>query len=506
MSDPDDARARGHDPELAQAARGGLATMVGAGASALLGFVLSIVLARALGSYGSGVVYQAIAVFMIALSLTRLGMDTTAVWLLPRLMSQDRHLVRPAVHGILVPALVAPSVVVLAWYVGAPWRADNDVIGAIDAVAVFLPAAAVMTVALAATRAFGGVVPFNLVGNVLVPGLRPLLIVGSVALGATVAGSALGWAAPWAVGMVVGLWVLWVQMRRTLGPRTGPLLPDRDLAGRIAGYGLPRVLAAALDQALVWLDVLLVGLIAGPAAAGIYGAASRFIRGGLVVSTAFRIVVAPRFSALLAQRRLEDVARLYVTTSGWILLLGAPAYLVLANYGPTVLSWLGEDFTDGVTALAILSLGTLVVLAAGNIQSLLLMSGRSGVSALNKALVVAFNAVANLILVPIYGINGAAVAWTVSMVLDTALAAWWVARTEGISPAAGSILRVLAAVLLTVGLPGFLLARFLGQGLVPLVVSILAGGLLLAGYAWLDRRRLRLRELRTVRRRPGPPL
>ena len=55
---------------------------MGAAASAALGFAFSLLLARGLGADGAGVVLQAIGCFTIALGLARLGLDTTAVWLL----------------------------------------------------------------------------------------------------------------------------------------------------------------------------------------------------------------------------------------------------------------------------------------------------------------------------------------------------------------------------------------------------------------------------------------
>lgn len=494
-------------PELRRAAVGSLITLVGAAASAALGFTFNVLLARGLGPDGAGVVLQAIGCFTIALGVARLGLDTTAVWLLPRLRSGEPELVRPALTGLLVPALVGSTALTLGWLGVRALLAhlevgDPRVLSSVTVAALFLPAAAVMTVALAAARAFGGVVPFNLIGNVVVPGLRPALL-GLVLLGG---GSALlasaAWAVAWLVGAVLALAVLVVLVRRRTPPedRSGSRRPDRALRRRIRGFALPRLVATALEQSILWLDVVLVGILLGASAAGVYGTVSRFVTAGALVATALRIVVAPRFSAMLGEGRVRDVESLYSATAQWILLLGAPAYVVLALFSPTALSWLGDGFDEGLWPMVLLCGGSLVVLAAGNVQSLLLMSGRSAANAVNKAVVLAVNVVGNVVLVPRVGITGAAAVWAACMALDTVLAVWQVRRHVGVSVSARAIATTVAVLILLVGIPSGAVVLVLGQGTGPLLLAIVLSGLALLGYCVVRREHLRLDVLRPARR------
>ena len=472
----------------------------------MLGFAFSVILARSLGATGAGVVLQAVAAFTIALSVARLGLDTTAVWLLPRLMSSERDKVRRALVSLLVPAFLAPLVVTSTWFLlrwvfSPEGGVDHEVYDALDAVAPFLPAASLMTVMLAATRAFGGVVPFNAIGNVVVPGLRPALVLVAVLLGGTSTAAALGWAVPWLVGALLSVVVLARQVRRATAEVGGTWRPDKEMRKRVRRFALPRVAASGLDQSITWIDVVLVGIMLGSTAAGVYGSVSRFVSAGAVVATSLRIVVAPRFSALLSEGRNEEVEHLYTVTARWILLLGAPAYILLAVFSPTVLGWLGPGFQEGVVPMVVLCLGSIVVLAAGNVQSLLLMSGRSAASAVNKAVVLVFNVLGNLALVPHVGIVGAASVWAASMALDTSLAAWQVRRGVGVSVAFGAIAYVVLVVALLVALPSLLVAQLLGQGTWQLLLAGLVSGASLLVYCVLDRRRLQLDQLR---RSQGP--
>jgi len=474
--------------------------------SAILGFAFSILLAREIGAHGAGVVLQAVATSIIVMALVKLGLDTTAIWILPRMVRTQPERVRMALVGLLVPAALVPAVVAGLWCL---WRVldpgggvtQSSVQAAITMTVVFLPFACVMTVALAATRAFGGVVPFNLVGNVLVPGLRPLLLLLAVGLGGGTLAAAASYSVPWLIGAVCALGFLFAGARRVTRsvPEVG-WIPDRALVHQILRYSLPRTLMSGLEQTVIWIDVVLVGVILGSTQAGIYGSASRFVAAGVVVLTALRIVVAPRFSALLSLDRKAEVEELYAVTARWILLFGAPIYLLLAVFAPTVLGWLGPQFHSGVSSLVTLSIGSIVVLAAGNVQSLLLMAGRSALGALNKLVVVAFNVTANLVLIPIMGIEGAAVSWAGAMLLDTVLAAYQVRRATGIALAPLEVGGTVLWVALCVAVPSTLVAVVFGQGTVQMVAAAIVSGLILLLYCFLDRERLRMDELVRMRR------
>lgn len=486
--------------ELRSTARGGAVTLVGSLFSTLMGFTLALVLARTLGAQGSGIVLQTIAAVMIALALTRLGMDTTAVWVIPRLKLEDPASVRGACTGLVGSAAVAGSLGALVWLGLTGWLVDEPGLPVVDTVTAVIwavPFGAVMLVALAATRGFGGVLPFNVIGNIAVPASRPTGVLVVTAAGGAVLASALAWAAPLVPGALIALWVMHRQVSRyeaAAGVR-GRFWPRWPTQRRIFGFALPRTVSSGLEQSIIWFDVVLVGIIAGAAAAGIYGAASRFVAAGVVVLTALRIVVAPRFSAYLAERRHAELQELYSITASWILLFGGPIYVLLAVFSPTILGWLGGEFVEGTTAMTILCAGALVLLAGGNVQSLLLMSGRSGWGAVNKGIVFGVNVTLNLLLVPSLGFLGAAVAWAFCMSLDTSLAAFQVHRFTGIRPSLGRLAQVAAAVVLTAGVPALTLLWWLGNETTSLLLAAACTAVLVPAYAYVDRRRLHLADL-----------
>ncbi|UMG91343.1 polysaccharide biosynthesis C-terminal domain-containing protein [Nocardioides sp. TF02-7] len=282
-----------------------------------------------------------------------------------------------------------------------------------------------------------------------------------------------------------------------------PLLarPDRRLVRKVAGFGLPRTVSAAAEQANLWLAVILVGALLDADAAGAYGSAARFVAAGMIVSTAARVAVAPRFSALLAAGDTAAVAHLYAVTARWVLLFGSPVYIALGVNAPTVLRWLGDGFDEAALSMLVLCLGSSVMLAAGNVQSLLLMSGGSGRAAVNRVLAVATMTVGTVLLVPWLGMVGAAVAWVVGTLLDVALAAVHVRRLTGISLDLLPVAAVAATVAGCVGGPCLLAVLVLGAGWPALLAGTAVAAGCLAAACWVGRRPLHVGELASVFRR-----
>jgi O-antigen/teichoic acid export membrane protein len=99
-----------------------------------------------------------------------------------------------------------------------------------------------------------------------------------------------------------------------------------------------------------------------------------------------------------------------------------PLYLAMAVFAPCILRVFGPEYSSGATALTILSLAMLVNLATGTVGTVLLMGGKSRWVLADKIAVVTLNVVGNLLLIPHFGIVGAAVSWAVTIVLDSSLA------------------------------------------------------------------------------------
>ena len=98
-----------------------------------------------------------------------------------------------------------------------------------------------------------------------------------------------------------------------------------------------------------------------------------------------------------------------------------PLYLVLAGFAPTLMAVFGEGYDVASDVVLILSLTMLLATACGPVDSVLLMAGRSWLSLRNSTVALAVNVGLNFVLIPLYGIRGAAISWSVAIVVRNLL-------------------------------------------------------------------------------------
>ncbi|RJK97907.1 lipopolysaccharide biosynthesis protein [Vallicoccus soli] len=491
-------------PAAAGLARGSALGMAGAVANGLLAFALTVVVGRALGPAGAGVFFAAAALFTIASNTLELGADTGLVRALAAARATGRlEDLRPTVRAAVLPVLAASVLCSAGVAAAAPWLARTFLPGAgpggaadlLRVLAAALPFGALTAVALGGVRGLGRVAPVVLVENVGKPFSRVVL----AALVALAGGSALMMAAAWVLPVLAGAVVAGVQLARLLparrpGAATGAL-PPRALAAPFWRFSAPRAVAATVEVLSATVGLLLVSALAGSADAGVYAAAARYVVAGSLVLTAVRLVAAPAVAQAMAQRDRHAASDLHLTSTVWVVLASWPPFVLALAFPAPLLSAFGPGFEDGATALALLAAGMLVSLAAGNVQTVQLMSGGSGV---NLAVVLgslAVNAGLCLLLVPAHGVTGAAAAWAVCLVLENLLTAADVRLRAGVSVVGQPVLLAAAVAGAAYG-GGALAARtVLGDGAVGLLCAAASGTLAYALLLLLARDRLGLPAL-----------
>jgi O-antigen/teichoic acid export membrane protein len=119
--------------------------------------------------------------------------------------------------------------------------------------------------------------------------------------------------------------------------------------------------------------------------------------------------------------------------TAWIIALSWPVYLTCCVFATELMSGFGEVYAEGAAALALISLTMLTATAKGPVDVLLLMAGRSGTSFGNAAAALAVDLALCAVLIPRYGVLGAAGAWAAANVLRNTLAVTQTRRQLGLT-------------------------------------------------------------------------
>jgi O-antigen/teichoic acid export membrane protein len=503
--------------DLTTLARGGALNLAGAVVTGLCNFLLLVVVARGLRAQGTGAFYEASALFLILSSAAALGADVGLSRMVPRYraLGRVRDLRRGVAAGLWPVAAAGVLTGVLAWRF-APQLADvfsrhddnAQLTDFIRTFALFVPVSALSLAVFAATRGFATMRPTVLVDKIARPAIQPLLVLVAIAAGAGSTVIALAYLGPYLPALAAGLAWLALLLRRAERPRDGgpdpqPARPTGRLVGEFWRFTGPRGLAAMFQTTSLWLNTLMVGALRSTADAGIYAASSRYLTVAAMAAVAIRQVLAPKLSELLARRSTARAAVVYQSTTAWLVAINWPIYLVLLTFGPALLAVFGRDFAGGEVVLVVLAATMLVATAVGPVDVVLLMGGGSTWNLVNTLLALGANLALNLVLIPRYGLAGAAAASAAGTLLNNLLPlaqVWW---SMGLHPFGSGVAVAAGLSAVCFGVLGVGLRVLLGPTLTGLAIYAVASSGLYAALLWRFRDHLDWQALRGVLARPG---
>jgi O-antigen/teichoic acid export membrane protein len=382
-----------------------------------MSFLVSVALARWLGAAEYGT-YAYLLSWVALLGMASVfGLDTTIVSRLPTYSSkaawgQLRGLLRWA-NGLALGASIGMVVVVAVAGTllagGTPPPAGWLLAGAL------VPLMALSRVQQAALRGLHRAVISQVPESVLLP---------ATILGLVVAAAWSGWAPPTAeygliaqalAGSLALALALWLVRRAV--PSPARVVRARYEHREWLSTSGRMLLLSILGTLNARVGILVLGAVAAPQLVGQYAVAARgagFIPLALNVTV---LAMAPSIAVAYAAGQHARLQLLVRQMSRVALIGGVPFAVALILLGRSFLAIFGPGFEGAHTALAILSLGEVVNITAGPVATLLVMSGHERDAIRGLALGTTLNGGLCLILIPEWGINGAAVAAAAGLAL-----------------------------------------------------------------------------------------
>ena len=396
-----------------------------------LRFALALLIARLFGPAGLGTYTLALAFANGAALIGVLGMDRASTRFIAHHRARSEY---AAVAGlarfatfvtVVVSAVLTAALLAAAPEIERAWHQPGLALP-VQVLAMAVPAIALGAAWRDGLRGFQDVRLASLLEKVGIPGLTAVALLCALALG-------LGGATAAAAGALVAYMATTVVagahlLRRVTGPASPAPLYHRSTWTRFA---VLMSVEGVLLFVLQWTDQLLVGLFLNAHEVGVYASALRLAALVAVPLLAVNSIMAPTAASLHGAGETERLrvtfARMTWATAGAGLIIGA---LLLAT-GPWLLGLFGPEFVAGYPALVVLVVGQVVNAATGSVGVILGMTGHAGRLTLNAGLTAVLVIVLNLLLIPLFGIVGSALATSVALVAVNVLRTIQVRRVLG---------------------------------------------------------------------------
>jgi len=420
--------------------RGGIGGIVIKVAQVLITFATTTLLARTCGSDGYGVYVFVFAVLQLLGIPAELGTSVLLVREVAACAAKGqwgalRGVIRRSrfvVGGVSV-GLGALTLLVALVGAGDPGSHDGRLFATFLAGSALLPLIALTNLHAASLRGLGEIVKGQLPGLIIRPGAFLVL-----ALVASYAGTR-GPLSPQlamrlhAIGAAGAFVVGWMLLARAMPTVVRRAVPEYEMK-RWARSSLSLTFIAGLQIINSQTDIVMLGLFRTPDVVGVYRVAvqcSLLVVLGLDIAN---MVVSPLMSRLYSEGDLVRLQRLTRVSARLVLASAIPVALVFGLFGSWILGRIfGAEYVAGLVPLGILAAGQIVNASAGAVVMLLNMTGREASVARGFVVSGVLNVVLNLAFIPRWGMNGAAAATAICIVVWNLYLCRATARELGIS-------------------------------------------------------------------------
>ncbi len=223
-------------------------------------------------------------------------------------------------------------------------------------------------------------------------------------------------------------------------------------------FSWPLLMVGTLVLVMSWTDVLMLGYFDTAANVGIYSAALNTCVFLGAVSTAFGFIFIPLISELYSQNKKEEIRKIYKTSTRWMFSIIFPMFLIFVLFPDNILRILfGEEFVLGSLTLVILTFGNLIIVISGLSRETLTAIGKTKINMYLTFITAISNFFINLFLIPIYGMIGAAIATSSSVILYQILSLFFLYKKIKIQPYDKNYFRPFFISLLSIGIFYFIL-------------------------------------------------
>lgn len=389
-------------------------------AGRIISVLVGIVAARILGPAAFGVYAVGLTIFRLIELISPLGFDVGVIRYGMGLLGRDAGALKGIISRSLIYSLLFSTGLGACLFVVSPWLARTvffkpEMQIVLRLFALVIPLSAMVGILAAVSRLTRNMVYSVAIQDLGQP-LLSLLVLAAFILTAGLTLNRLVLADLLSYGLMSILGLIFLAA-------LFPFVFSHSIAARPpeAGYysfSFVSALVALLGAFVFWVDRLFAGSMLSAAEVGYYQSASQLSVVFAVVISGFNRILMPLFSSMYHDRKMGELQELYRVGTKWTIYVSLPVLLVLLLMPGDILALVyGGEYSAGAAAFVVLLVGQTVNLMTGSIGPLLLAGGQQRALVLLSTLVLGANALTCWLLIPLWGIVGAAAANSICVVL-----------------------------------------------------------------------------------------
>jgi len=394
-------------------------TYIGLVAGNIFRYLFTILLARWVGVEYLGIYSLGNAVTRLTEVIGKAGLDSGVL----RFVSHHRgksqeHAARSSIRSALKIGFVFSIIIMIIQIALSGWLAfaifkSNALLKTLLIInAISLPFSIITLIAAWSTQGFQIMKYKVIVTDIFAP---IILLISMVLLYFSLSAEAALYY-PLLISAVISCFTIMYFLKKISGVSIKSIISSK-VDFKILYFSSPLMMVAVIGTFMHWLDVTMLGYFTNSETVGLYYPAAR--TAGLLRSVllAFISIFSPMMSQFYAQKNAAGMENLYHLVTRWIFTVSVPILILLLMFPSKFMLLFGPEYMSGSNTLIILSVAVFMQAIMGIGSPALTMTGHPKVNLVNSIVAVIINVILNIILIPKYGLEGAAWATLISLSL-----------------------------------------------------------------------------------------
>jgi O-antigen/teichoic acid export membrane protein len=385
-------------------------------------YIYRVAVARYLGTSGYGLIAIALGIEGIILSFIFLGLKTgivryTAFY---RGKHDDKRVKGTIVSAIdmLLPLSLAAGFLLFTFApdIARIVLSENNLAPQLALIlqifALSIPFHSILLVFKAASRGFQNVKYFVYGEHIIYSILQMASVLVFLYFGFGIMGAA----APHTLGIMAAAIIMFLLFKRRLFPNFRSVKALKNHS-ELFWYSIPLIVAEISGIIMGWLDTIFLGFFKTASETGIYNAAVPTANIIYSMSSIFGVLFFPIVTGYFAKKKYKEMHRTYKVISKWAFSVSFPFLLLMLLFSKNILYiFFGPEYASGALSLSILATGYFFSIFFLTSAHILVAIKKTRWVAVNFMISAIINVTLNYVLIPVYGMIGAAVATTISVI------------------------------------------------------------------------------------------
>lgn len=279
--------------------------------------------------------------------------------------------------------------------------------------------------------------------------------------------------------LAIALYFLWRTADRREVLNT---LPDRSTFSTLWSFSWPLAIGSVIFLLLGRLDILMIGYFMEPSDVAYYRAVQPLKTTAMFALGSFTFLFLPLATEYHEAGDETSLDRIFTVSTKWVLLITLPPVLIFGLFSESVVEALfGQQYLPAAPVLTILVLGLLFRAVSGLDGDMVKAIDRPRLELYSGVVGLISNLVLNIVLIPRFGIRGAAIATVVGYLFYNGTELLWIRALTGATPFSINVAKHVVTMIAiavgvayvsptTVGLPGLIGLGILLVAIEPIVL------------------------------------